>query len=209
MRAQIDHIILAGPDLTELEEYAEAHLGIRPQSGGAHPGMGTHNSLLGLGGQRYLELVAPDPEQPDPAQPRPFRVDELTEPTLTGWALRAQDLPERVARARERDIDPGDPRPMSRTRPDGTELSWELTSLDTALDGMVPFLIDWGSAPHPSEGLPAVKLVTVRVRHPEASQLSSALEALDAPRGPIQLRVAEPVRMSLVIATDEGSVTLG
>lgn len=209
MRTQIDHVILAGPDLTELEEYAETHLGLRPHPGGAHPGLGTRNSLLGLGGQRYLELVAPDPDQADPARPRPFRVDEVTEPTLTGWALRSADLPARVARARERDLDPGDPRPMSRTRPDGTELSWELTSLETGLDGMVPFLIDWGSTPHPSEGLPAVKLVTVRVRHPQAPRLSSALEALEAPRGPIQLRAAEPVRMSLVIATDEGTVTLG
>ena len=209
MRTQIDHVILAGPDLTELEEYAETHLGLRPHPGGAHPGLGTRNSLLGLGGQRYLELVAPDPDQADPARPRPFRVDEVTEPTLTGWALRSADLPARVARARERDLDPGDPRPMSRKRPDGTELSWELTSLETGLDGMVPFLIDWGSTPHPSEGLPAVKLVTVRVRHPQAPRLSSALEALEAPRGPIQLRAAEPVRMSLVIATDDGTVTLG
>lgn len=209
MRAQIDHIILAGPDLTELEEYAEASLGIRPQPGGAHPGVGTRNSLLGLGGHRYLELVAPDPEQPEPARPRPFRVDEVTKPTLTGWALRAGELTERVARAREKDVDPGDPRPMSRMRPDGMELSWQLTSLDTDLDGMVPFLIDWGPSPHPSEGLPAVKLVTVRVRHPEAERLSHVLEALEAPRGPIQLRAAEPVRLSLVIATEDGSVTLG
>ncbi|WP_161958520.1 VOC family protein [Ornithinimicrobium cavernae] len=209
MRAQIDHIILAGPDLTELEEYAEAHLGLRPQPGGAHPGLGTRNSLLGLGGQRYLELVAPDPDQPEPDHPRPFRVDELTAPTLTGWALRAPGLGDRVSRAREKGLDPGDPRPMSRTRPDGTELSWELTSLDTGLDGTVPFLIDWGDTPHPSEGLPAVKLVTVRVRHPEAARLSSALEALEAPRGPIQLRAAEPVRISLVIETERGPVELG
>lgn len=209
MRAQIDHIVLAGPDLTELEQYAEASLGIRPRSGGAHPGVGTRNSLLGLGGQRYLELVAPDPDQPDPAGPRPFRVDEVTEPTLTGWALRGPGLPDRVARAREKDVDPGDPRPMSRTRPDGAKLSWELTSLDTDFDGMAPFLIDWGNSPHPSEGLPAVKLVTVRVRHPEAERLSHVLDALEAPRGPIQLRAAEPVRLSLVIATDDGSVTLG
>lgn len=209
MRTQIDHIILAGPDLTELEEYAEARLGIRPRPGGAHQGVGTRNSLLGLGGRQYLELVAPDPDQPEPAHPRPFRVDELTEPTLTGWALRASDLPERVAHARERGVAVGDPFPMSRTRPDGTTLSWELTPLSTDLDGMVPFLIDWGSTPHPSEGLPAVKLVTVRLRHPDAPRLSSALEALEAPRGPIQLRAAEPVRMSLVIATEDGSVTLG
>lgn len=210
MRARIDHIILAGPDLAELEEYAEAHLGVRPQPGGSHPGIGTRNSLVGLGGRTYLELVAPDPEQPDPERPRPFRVDELTEPTLTGWALGASGLTERVARAREKGVQVGDPFRMSRTRPDGSSLSWELTGFDTDLGGMQPFLIDWGDAPHPSERLPAVKLVSVRVRHPEAARLSTVLDALEAPRGAIQLRaMGDAARMSLVVVTAEGEITLG
>lgn len=208
MRTQLDHVILAGPDLEELVEYAEAQLGVRAQPGGAHPGIGTRNALIGLGGQRYLELVAPDPDQPEPAQPRPFRVDELSQPTLTGWALRASGLAERVARAREHGVPVGEPFAMSRTRPDGTSLSWELTGFDTGLDGMVPFLIDWGSSPHPSQGLPGVKLVSLRIRHPKASELSDALHVLEAPRD-IQLRSDQQVRLSLVIATSEGSVTLG
>ncbi|MCK0110940.1 VOC family protein [Ornithinimicrobium sp. F0845] len=209
MRAQIDHVILAGPDLAELEEYAEAQLGVRAQPGGAHPGLGTRNALIGLGGQCYLELVAPDPDQPDPAGGRPFRVDGLSGPTVTGWALRVTDIAEWVAQARESGTDPGDPRPMSRARPDGTELAWQLTPPDTDLDGTVPFLIDWGSAPHPSTGLPAVKLVSMRARHPDAARLRSALESLRAPRGPIQVRVGDPVRLSVVIATDDGEITLG
>lgn len=209
MRAQIDHVILGGPDLGELEAYAEEQLGVKPRPGGAHPGWGTRNSLVGLGGQCYLELVAPDPDQPEPDGPRPFRVDELREPTLVGWALRVSGLPDRVASARERGVDPGDPRAMSRTTPDGAELSWQLTPVDTDLDGMVPFLIDWDSTEHPSVGLEAVQLVSVRVRHPEAVRLRGALEALHAPRGPIQVRVGEPVRMSLVISTPDGQIILG
>ena len=69
--------------------------------------------------------------------------------------------------------------------------------------------IDWGSSPHPSDGLPGALLVTVRIRHPQAVRLSAALEALEAPRGPIQLRAGDPVRLSVVIATGEGEVTLG
>ncbi|QDO87782.1 VOC family protein [Ornithinimicrobium ciconiae] len=209
MRAQIDHVILGGPDLSELEEYAESHLGVTPQPGGAHPGLGTRNSLVGLGGRRYLELVAPDPDQPDPGRPRPFRVDELREPTPVGWALQASGLDDQVAHARGRGVDPGDPRAMSRHTPDGTELSWQLTSVDTDMQGMVPFLIDWGDTAHPSVGLPAVKLVSVRFRHPEVARLRSTLEALQAPRGPIQLRVGEPSRMSLVIDTGDQEVILG
>lgn len=209
MRAQIDHVILGGPDLGELEEYAERHLGVRPQTGGSHPGLGTRNSLVGLGGRCYLELVAPDPGQPDPSGPRPFRVDELSDPTPVGWALRVSGLEDHVAQARERGFDPGDPRGMSRRSAEGAELAWQLTSVDTDLDGMVPFLIDWGGAAHPSVGLPSVKLVSVRLRHPQAARLRSALEALQSPRGPVQVRIGEPARMSVVIATDEGEVTLG
>lgn len=209
MRALIDHVILAGPDLSELEQYAQDRLGVRPQAGGAHAGLGTRNSLVGLGGQRYLELVAPDPDQPEPQRPRPFRVDELSEPTLVGWALRASGLTEHVAQAREHGFDPGEPRAMSRTRPDGTELAWELTALDTDLGGVVPFLIDWGSTPHPSTDLPAVNLLTLRVRHPGAERLSGILDALDASRGPIQLRVGEPARISVVVLTEDGRVELG
>jgi hypothetical protein len=36
-----------------------------------------------------------------------------------------------------------DPVPMSRTRPDGVELSWHLVALEAALTEGLPFFIDW------------------------------------------------------------------
>ena len=55
----------------------ETLTGVRPSYGGAHPGLGTHNALLSLGHHSYLEIIAPDPNQPTPPRPRPFGLDEL------------------------------------------------------------------------------------------------------------------------------------
>ena len=44
--------------------------------GGSHPGLGTHNALLSLGDESYLEIIAPDPTQPKPDHPRIFGLDE-------------------------------------------------------------------------------------------------------------------------------------
>nr|WP_306239503.1 VOC family protein [Ornithinimicrobium cryptoxanthini] len=204
----MDHIIIGGPDLDDLEAYVEGQLGVAPRRGGSHHAWGTRNSLLGLGGRQYLELVAPDPEQPDPTRPRPFRVDDLTGPTLVGWAVQVDDLPAVVARAREAGYDPGEPFTMSRKAADGTELAWQMTPTDTR-DSGIPFLIDWGQTPHPSDGLPPVLFQTFRIKHPQVQDVTAALKALGMARGPIQLRSGEPVRLSAVLMAEDGRVELG
>lgn len=209
MRTQLDHIILGGPDLEALEQYVEEQLGVAPVRGGSHAGWGTRNSLLGLGGRQYLELVAPDPEQQEPERPRPFRVDELSEPTLVGWAVRVDDVPALVTSSRERGYDPGEAFQMSRRTSDGTELTWQMTPTETGLSGAVPFVIGWGKTPHPSEGLPTMLLQTFRIKHPQAPEVNSALKALGVVREPVQLRVGEPVRLSAVLMTEAGGVELG
>lgn len=208
MAAKLDHIIIGGPDLDDLEAYVEGQLGIAPRRGGSHQGWGTRNSLLGLGGRQYLELVAPDPDQPDPQRERPFRVDELTGPTLVGWAAQVDDIAAVVAGAREAGYDPGEPFTMSRRAADGTELAWQMTPTDTE-DSGIPFLIDWGATPHPSEGLPSVLFQTFRIRHPQVQDVTAALKAVGMARGPIQLRSGEPVRLSAVLMTEAGRVELG
>jgi hypothetical protein len=83
--------------------------------GGSHPGRGTRNALLALGGQRYLEILAPDPEQSDLTWHK--EISRLTKPALVGWALRDKDVATHAAHLRARGVECIGPLEGSRTRP--------------------------------------------------------------------------------------------
>jgi hypothetical protein len=177
----IDHLVYAVPDLDAAIDRLEALLGVRATPGGQHPGAGTRNALIGLGGEAYLEVIGPDPDQPAPGDgPRRFGIDELVGPRLVTWAIKAPGIEERVEQARRAGWDPGAPQAMSRRRPDGVELHWKLTRApDGVGDGLVPFLIDWGKTEHPASNLPGgCELVRIRGEHPEAGKVRDALLAM-------------------------------
>ncbi|HET9477039.1 MAG TPA: VOC family protein, partial [Dehalococcoidia bacterium] len=138
----VDHIIYGVAELGAGIDAVEGLLGVRAAMGGKHVGLGTHNALLSLGGGAYLEIIAPDPEQPSPSRPLPWGLSELREPRLLAWAVKAPDIEARAERARAAGVDVGPVLRMSRERPDGTRLEWALTFREQPLgDGLVPFLI--------------------------------------------------------------------
>jgi Glyoxalase-like domain len=177
---RIDHLIYAAPDLDAAVADIEKRFGVRATGGGQHTGRGTHNSLLALGPHTYLELIAPDPQQPDPPTPRPYGVDGVTDAGLVGWALACDDIAAAVSAARAAGFDPGDATDGHRVTPTGALLRWRLTR--NALGaGVIPFLITWGETPHPAASAPrGLVLESLHVEHPDPSSVLGPLRALGA-----------------------------
>ena len=53
----LDHLVYATPDLDATCLDLENRLGVRPSSGGQHPGRGTRNALISIRPKAYLEAV--------------------------------------------------------------------------------------------------------------------------------------------------------
>ena len=175
----LDHLIYAVPDLEAAVAHFEAKLGAAPRAGGKHDGLGTHNALLSVGVQRYVELIAADPEQPAPMHPRPFGLDGLERARLVTWAVRSSDIAADVERSRQAGFDPGLVLDVSRQQPNGVRVAWKLSlRAEPYGDGLVPFVIDWGQAAHPAEVGARCSLEGFRGFHPDPDSIRSALDAL-------------------------------
>ncbi len=205
---EIDHLVFATPNLAQGVGEIEALTGVRPSFGGQHTAWGTHNRLLALGRDAYLEIIAPDPSQPPPTKPRPFGIDDLTHSRLVTWAARGSRLEQFAHSAAERGVLLGDVFSGSRIRSDGVVLSWQLTSPWALPEGgLIPFFIDWGSSPHPAaSAAPGLSLVELHAEHPSPHVLTRTLRTLglglpvqqasnaalvatvDGPNGRIELR---------------------
>jgi hypothetical protein len=207
-RRVIDHIVLAVPDLAVGVAEFHRRTGTAAVMGGSHVGIGTANYLVGLGNGAYLEIIGPDRDQPEPAQPRPFGIDTLTAPRVVTWCVRPPDFDKAIATAKARGYDPGPPQTMSRRTSDSTLLTWRLT-IGTAdpLDGLVPFLIDWGTTPHPTTAtMPMLPLVSLAGQHPEPVGVRDKLAALDVD---LALEPGPQPRLLLTLQCPTGPVVLG
>ena len=206
----IDHLVLATPHLETTAAEVSATWGIPLTPGGSHVGLGSRNELTGLGDGAYLEVVGPDVMQPVPAAPRPFGIDTLATARLVTWCARpTRPLHEVIADAAAAGIQVGAPTAMSRRRPDGVLLEWQLTPphLDEPHHGVLPFLIDWLQSPHPTASLPhEATLTTLRLTHPRPDLVRAFVEILG---GDPRIEVAEgPAGATAHIATPTGIAQL-
>ncbi len=210
VRTELDHLVWASPDLDALVTHASQRFEVAPVEGGRHDAFGVRNYLLGLGSDRYLELIGPDPEQPKPSQPRPFSLDALSNPRLVGWAVRTSGITRAVTAARAAGYNPGTPRRMARKRPDGTRLEWLLTPPSGGLGGVVPFVIDWLDCEHPSTSLPAIHLKSLTLHHPDPDRVDHALQALQLDRAAkIMVQKARAPGLSALVDCPAGRLTIG
>lgn len=194
MTLVFDHLAVAAQSLEAGTARIRDRLGVLPDPGGSHPMMGTHNRLLSLGPQDYLEIIAIDPDGAAPARPRWFGLDGFSgEPRLVGWVARGQDIT----------APPG----ATLSAASRGDLNWQIAIPDDGRPmggGALPSLIDWQGGPHPCERLPDRGLRLVRL---ELSLGGTWPEwaAIDDPR---IVRGTFPVPLRAVISTARGEVTL-
>jgi Glyoxalase-like domain len=166
-----DHMILGVDDLDRGVAFVEKRAGVRAVFGGVHPGRGTRNALLTLGGQRYLEIIAPDPEQhgqswfPD--------LPKMREPHLLGWAMHTDDITALAKKVRDAGFAIQGPADGSRARPDGKMLHWKSFRFEDDRGGLLPFFIEWSrDSVHPSVDAPAgCRLTNFSVACPQTNNL--------------------------------------
>lgn len=205
--AALDHLLLGVGDLTSGIDWVEKKTGVRAVVGGSHPGRGTRNALLALSGRRYLEIIAPDPDQEAGGR---SELRTLREPRLIGWAAATDDLKDVERRVRAAGFSTAGLRPGSRARPDGQLLKWTTLSLQTKFAlgvDPIPFFIHWDpSSAHPSQDSPkGCELVSLEFEHPDADLLRRALHqiGIDA-----TVRATELPRIVATLQTPNGRVTL-
>jgi hypothetical protein len=178
MSLAFDHIAVSARTLQEGVDWVEHTLGVKMAGGGAHPLMGTHNRLLGLG-DLYLEVIAIDPAGTAPSQPRWFDLDRFSgPPRLTNWVMRTDDMTAALAASPK-----GCGVPLSLARGD---YRWKMAVPRDGIlpyDGAYPALIEWQTPLHPTQSLPdsGLRLTSLKIEHPQAATLQAAL-ALHDPR---------------------------
>lgn len=207
--AVVDHLLLGISDLDRGIEWIEKITGLKAVIGGSHPGVGTRNALLSLGGKRYLEIIAPDPQQ----TAFNFHIDirKLIEPRLITWAAGTNDIDVLAKKAKESSFEIFGPRDGSRARPDGKVLKWKSLGVmnkfgDQGIEPF-PFFIQWAAdSLHPSQDSPkGCELESFEIEHPRPADLVDALKMFGIEA---TVKEAKNVRLIARIKTPKGKVEL-
>jgi hypothetical protein len=208
LTSQLDHIAIIAPTLKVGMLWVRDCLGLLPGMGGQHPQMGTHNMLLRLGQEFFLEVIAVDPNAPEPAQKRWFGLDDTADVQAqwtAGCRLRGMVARTEMLGA----LSEADPAlhgvPMRVTR---GERAWQFAVRPDGhlpMAGAVPHLMDWGAqgpaAPKmPEAGCSLLRLV---LETPEPEAVRSAHQAIGLSGGP-EIRQGARTKLFAVIQSPTG-----
>ena len=161
--------------------------------------MGTHNVLLRLGDDQYVEVIAVNPRAETPGRPRWFGLDGMPPkagPRLVTWVARMDGLATLPAGVRRQ---VGEIVPAARG-----SLSWLITIRpDGAMadNGITPMLIEWRSEQRPAQMLEDRGCTLVRLEgfHPDAVRIADLLRSFGLEHA-VTVNPLEPGRQPYLVA---------
>lgn len=210
----LDHLVLGTTDLDRGAAWLERFLGVTLSPAGTHVRMGTHNRLLSLGPECYLELIAIDPAGGVPFMPRWFGLDTrdvqeriASRPRLLGWVARTDQI---ASLDQKTGGILGGVHAMERG-----DFRWRITIPADGYPvegGLVPSLIQWDVAAHPCHRLPdqQCRLEWMEAAHPNPAKVAYLLDELGL-GGQLKLTPTPPysgMTMCAYIRTPGGVKTL-
>ncbi|MEB6196507.1 VOC family protein [Mammaliicoccus sciuri] len=151
MNLKFDHIIHYVDGIESIEF---PHQYIQAIQGGKHTQLGTYNQLSYID-LHYIEWI----DVFDAALARSYAQteegrlsfantfkDEYVQEGFKRICLRTQNIDNVKTHLEQFDLDIVGPIEMSRTKPDGTTIQWQLLYLDDQQDLNLPFIIQWGES---------------------------------------------------------------
>lgn len=184
MGTRIDHLVIGASNLVQGAAYVKEQLGVDIPYGGAHDTMGTHNHLMRLGDELFLEVIALNPDREPPNRPRWYGLDDphvrqslYNRPALLSWVVNTENINKLLQKTRGAF---GEATLISRGK-----LSWYFGLPDDGrllAGGMLPYIIDWQVDSHPAKQMAdaGCRFQGLDIYHPYPAWLDSILESIGA-----------------------------
>jgi hypothetical protein len=205
---QLDHLTVIAPSLADGVAHVRDCLGLDMPYGRVHPDMGTHNHLLRLGADVYLEVIAVNPNVPPPPRQRWFGLDDThyiqrawaSGSRLRGWVARTADI-DAVLPEHESILG-------AKTRLSGGT-SFYFFSVPPGgalpLGGVAPSVIDRGGRPPTVAAMAdlGARLRRLIIEHPDPAEVTALYEKLRIENPPV-VRKGDAFRYRAEIETPSG-----
>lgn len=208
-----DHIAIGCASLDQGAAYVFDRTDLNVPAGGEHPLMGTHNLLMSLGADTFLEVIAINPAAPSPTQNRWFGLDDANvQANLSdrakphSWILNSDNLVEDLAIAKSLGIDLGTPRTQTRG-----DLTWRFavrTDGSIPLDGAAPMIMEWPTdmSAHPASGMTdmgaRIKSINLDTRYDR--EVNKLLNTLGNGNIPIEVHDSPETKLTVTLTLQDG-----
>lgn len=184
MKPKLDHIVIAADTLKQGVAYVRQCLGVTIPYGGEHKKMGTHNHVMQLGSELFLEVIAINPGADPPESPRWFGLDDpyvrrqiQERPVLLSWVVNTGNMNQFLEQT---SFSFGKAELLRRDT-----LSWYFALPDDGrllAGGMLPYAIEWQVDVHPATKMAACgcHLEGLEIHHANPGWLGAVLRSINA-----------------------------